>query len=90
MPPFNPSLNLFTNSFGQGVNIGDHFQRKSQLRELAKVAQGGLGNQDVANQAGSILMRLGDVGSGIRAQNIPYNQEQQRLQREFQNQQSEF
>lgn len=84
---------IFNKAFGGGVAIGNNlannikqFQRESQLEKLADLARGGLGNQQNANELGAGLIALGQVNAGINAQNVPYQREQQQLQREFQNQ----
>lgn len=93
---FRPNPNLVNNSFGGGlanarslVDLINQRKDRSRLQELADLARGGLGNQDVANQIGAELIGLGQIAGGINAQNVPYNREQQRLQREFQNRQLE-
>ena len=88
---------IFNQSFGGGVQTGvtlaDKIQERrdrSKLQELADLARGGLGNADIANQIGAGLIGLGKVGPGINAQNVPYNREQQELQRLSQEQQQNF
>ena len=78
----------FNQSFGGGVQNGarlaDLFgqgQRKSRLADLAQSIRDG----DYQN-AGATAAELGQVGAGVGLMNIPYNREQQALQRDFQNQ----
>lgn len=73
-----------------GFSLADKLQQRkdrSKLQELADLARGGLGNADIANQLGAGLIGLGQFGAGINAQNVPYQREQQALQRDFQNNQ---
>lgn len=90
---FTPDPNLFNKSFGGGLNTGrslleniENRRKRSQLQELAASVQGG--NTDYQN-IGSTLIGLGDVRGGLAALNVPYEKEQQRLQRDFQNNQAQ-
>ena len=88
---------IFNQAFGGGVAIGNNlannikqFQRESQLEKLADLARGGLGNQQNANELGAGLIALGQVNAGINAQNVPYNREQQALDRQRRDEQQAF
>lgn len=80
---------LFTDALGGGVRVGgtlaDLFQQgqeRRQLGELAKLI--GMGDYQ---GAGAGLVGLGRVAEGVNTVQIPWRQEQQRLQQDFQNQQ---
>jgi hypothetical protein len=89
---FTPDPNLFNRSFGGGLQnakslLGmiEERQKKSKLQEIAA----SLPQNDPYEVAGSKLIELGMVQPGLSSINIPYNRENQRLQREFQNQQAQ-
>ena len=89
---FTPDPYLFNNAAMGGLRTGsalaDIFQQRqnrSRLQEIAQQVQ-----QGNFNDAGAGLIGMGQVGQGIQAVNIPYNRDQQALQREFQNQQAEY
>lgn len=89
---FTPNPNLFNQTFGGGLRNGAGLvqlinDRRAQQRrgKLAEIISGGLNSQEDFNAAAAILAQNGDTGAAIRAVNIPFNREQQQLQRDFQN-----
>lgn len=78
---------LFNRAFGGGLQTGsaisDLFRQGRERRQLTDLAQL-IGAGDY-QQAGADLVGMGRVGEGLTAAQIPYHQEQQRLQQEFQN-----
>ena len=83
-------MSLFSNSFNAGVQGGGTlaqlFQKTRDRKTLQSLADQFGQSQDY-NALGTGLIGLGQTGQGINAMNVPYQRDQNELQREFQNQQ---
>lgn len=91
---FTPDPNLFANSLGAGVRLGsgfaDLFRQRRQESELQRIAQmAASGNPDY-NQIGAGLIGAGQVGAGVNALGVPYQREQNELDRAFRRDQVGF
>lgn len=84
---FTPNPNLFTDAASGGIRVGaslaELMQRRQDRKRLGQLAQ--LFQQGDYNGVGAGLIEMGQVSPGVSVANIPYEREQQALQREFQN-----
>ena len=88
---FTPNPGLFNQSFGGGLAIGQNIGDRSVLRKLSDLARvRGFGDPQVANEIGAGLLGIDRAGQGVAVQNIPFNREQQQLQRQDQLTQRDF